>query len=151
MQIHTEPHQGYIYTGKVMYYLIENFYSDLGGLLEWPWMRFWDWVRSIPYLDDTVLTLDAFHEVLPRPAYFLNGILTALDCKKKAILIGSYATANGMPFSLIASCENNENEIHHVFPIVFEDGFWRNADATMPWNEYGEAKPNLKFAEELLP
>lgn len=150
MKIHSEAHQGYIYTGRVMYALIANYFEDLGELNGLPWLVFWKWVRDIPYSDDTVLTSDPFHEVLPRPAYFLNGILTALDCKKKAILIGSYATANKMPFVLLASCENQEGEIHHVFPMVF-DGKWCNADATMPWNEYGEAKPNLIFAEELLP
>jgi hypothetical protein len=151
MEIITKKHPGYIEVGQIMHGLIHGCASDLGNLARLPWPKFWNYVRNIPYLDDSGLTFDPFHEVLSRPAYLLSGAFSSLDCKKKSVLLGSHAYMNGMPYKLIAASENGSGDIHHVFPMVFDRGAWRNADATFSFLQYGAPKPTLDYAEELLP
>jgi len=147
----TESHKGHEYTGRLMHALARNYSSDLGAMLYWPWPVYWDFVRKIPYQDDPTLFLNPEREIVSRPKYMISGYFPALDCKKKSILLASHAWANRLPYKFLAGIENGGAEIHHVFPVVFDGRAWVNADATLPSNRYGEAKPFLTYAEELAP
>jgi hypothetical protein len=131
--------------------LAREFSSDLGDMLNLPWLEFWDIVRKIPYLDNGTLLSDPDHEILSRPKYVFSGAVPFADCKQKSLILLSYAIEHGIPIKLIASIENGGDEIHHVFPVVFHGGRWHNADATFPSNRYDAAKPMLTYAEELTP
>lgn len=98
-------------------------------------------VREIPYKKDTAPV-----EVVARPARLLNGeFSTGIDCKKKAILLGAWAAARGVPYRLIASSKRTDRKFHHVFPQVFIDGEWINFDATYKSMRPGTAKRGTAF------
>jgi len=153
MIISTETHKGHDYTAAVMYQMIRNFAEDLGDLAYLDWNTYFDLVRGIRYQNDADLTGSPFHEVVSRPWHILYSeiFLGGLDCKKKAILICAYAHRNGIPYRLIGAIENGGREVHHVFPLVFENGEWKNADATFPEYRYASPKPELTYAEVLQP
>lgn len=98
-------------------------------------------VREIPYKKDTAPV-----EVVARPARLLNGeFSTGIDCKKKAILLGAWAAARGVPYRLIASSKRADRKFHHVFPQVFIDGEWINFDATYKSMRPGTIKRGTAF------
>lgn len=134
-----------------MHELCREFYSDLGPALNWPFLAWFNFVRQIPYMEDGRLIGDPWHEVLSRPGYILNGTLPFADCKKKAILVGSWCWGNGMPYKFIACCEDGTGEIHHVFPLVWNGSGFTSADCTFPEQIFGEPKPTLSVAKELPP
>lgn len=134
-----------------MYQFAENFSSDLGGLACYPFPDFFSRVAEIPYQSDDDLFADVpgIVEVNARPALLLNRrIFPALDCKKKAILIGAWAHANGVPFRFLAVSEMPDQVVHHVFADVDLGDGWKTADATLPHYRIGQAFP-LTFATEL--
>lgn len=125
-------------TGNSMYWLVENFYTDLidfviGGkkcsdftIIEW-----FNLVRKIPYKIDIKPI-----EVIARPKFLLMKSNLGLDCKKKAILIAAWAKCNNIEFRFMTSSRRLDKKIHHVFPQLFLNNKWLNLDAT-----YREYKP----------
>jgi len=146
------PHEGKEYTGRWMYHFAENFNEDLGAFRFLPFARWYDRVAAIPYGSDDEIFPDSekeIIEVVARPEYLMNrATWPRLDCKKKAILIGAWAAANGVPFAFLAVSEKPSKEIHHVFPVVCLNGQWKTADATFPDYHIGQAFP-ITHAEEL--
>jgi len=147
------PHQGRAQTGRWMYHLAEKYADDLGALGRMPLMEFHSLVRNIPYASDDRAWGDPLREVVARPAYILEMLksqrVTGIDCKKKAILQGAWATSNGVPWELVAMSERPDKEIHHVFPLFRLGGKWVNMDATYARHTLGAAKPEMTHAERL--
>lgn len=152
LQIEAERHRGKELTGRYMYHFAEDFADDLGFGAAMPFARWHAKVGAIPYQsDDEIFPPDenGVIEVVARPAYLLNASMwPAIDCKKKAILIGAWCAANNVPFVFVASSEYPSREIHHVFPVVKMGNAWVTADATFPGYRIGQAYPITK-AEEL--
>jgi hypothetical protein len=150
VKVSYQDHEGKELTGREMYRLAEIYSSDLGEFAAWPFSAFFDYVRCIPYLSDEDRFPSRMVEVLSRPKYLLDrSIFPRIDCKKKAILIGAWATANQLPFRFVAVSHKPDKSIHHVFPqINFGDG-WINADATFPTFRPGQPQP-VTFAAELI-
>lgn len=124
-------------TARKMYEHCETYFDDLGPRLDLPLRAWWDEVRRIPYIEDP-----EWREVVARPKYLLDrGMFPALDCKKKAILIGSYLAGNGIPYRFVGSWESEDFDgVHHVFPQgQFPEG-WVNLDATYPSMRFGAVK-----------
>lgn len=146
------PHGGKGLTGKLMYHFADAYCEDLGLNRHARLPAFFADVRRIPYRsDDELFPSDAndVTEIVARPKYLLDRRLwPALDCKKKAILMGAWAACNGIPYAFVAVAEYPEKSIHHVFPLLFVDGEWITADATLPENYLGQSFPLTK-AEEL--
>lgn len=152
VEITSFPHKGKEQTGRMMYHFAEAYRGDIGPSR---FARLPSWfaeVSRIPYKsDDEIFPSDAGEvvEVVARPRHLLNRkIWPALDCKKKAILMGAWAACNGIPFAFVAVSENPDKVIHHVLPFLCVDGEWISADATLPEYELGQAFPFTK-AEEL--
>ena len=146
-------HGGKELTGRYMYHFAENYSSDLGGLRSLSFPAWYDRVKSIPYRsDDELFPEEAGRvvEVVARPGVLLSRrIWPGLDCKKKSILCGAWASANRRPFAFLAVSEIPSREIHHVLPVIDFDGRgFRTADATFPEYEIGAAFP-ITYAEEL--
>lgn len=142
-------HEGKELTGRQMYHLAETYARDLDGLENLPFPDFYDRVKSIPYESDDERFPGVVLEVVARPKYLLDrNVFPRLDCKKKSILIGAWATANGCPFSFLAVSELPSKEVHHVFPIINYGEGWKTADATFPDFEIGQKFP-LTYFEEL--
>jgi len=129
-----------------MYQLIETFHSDLdhiaaisGGvkrdIVRMSLPEFYNVVRKIQYRRDTKPV-----EVVSRPSHILKFSRLGMDCKKKAILLGSFLRTRGIPYRLIGSSKNPNGKIHHVFPQAFLNGEWRNVDATYPHYRMYEKK-----------
>lgn len=148
------PHSGRAQTARWMYHLAEKFAGDIGHLAQLPLMDMHAFVGSLPYASDDRAWGDPFREVVARPRYLLemlkNGEISGIDCKKKAILLGAWATRNGIPWELIAMSERPDKEIHHVFPLLGLGGTWVNADATYSRYRLGAAKPEMTNAERLF-
>ena len=95
--------------------------------------EFFDLVRSIPYKRDSEPV-----EVVARRKIIFKNYLSGLgkDCKKAAILIGSYLEIKKVPWRLATVSTRPDRKIHHIFPQAnFGSGFV-NLDAT-----YGNMRP----------
>lgn len=136
-------------TGHEMRDTVDRYYSDLGNYLGWPFSAWFDFVRLIPYVSDDTRFPERIIELIPRPAYLLDrGLFPQIDCKKKAILIASWARGNGLPYRFLAVSSRLDRRVHHVFPQIDFGAGWVTADATFPDFQAGQAQP-LTFAAEL--
>lgn len=149
MKIETEILKSRNQSAQSMYKCAEWIY-DLGTHLDSTLLNFYKFVQAIPYLEDS-----NFSEVVGRPKYLLNPkTFKGLDCKKKAVLILSWALAHNIPSRLIASSQRPDKKIHHVFTQLKIEGEWKTVDPTYPQNQGGEilfsSKPDLTAAEELI-
>lgn len=125
-------------TGAEMRRLVKNYWKDLGNYIEMPLNNFFEFVKRIPYTEDNAA------EIIARPGIILNSAYA--DCKKKAILLASWAEAHGIPWRFLAISERPDKQIHHVFPQFKINGIWKNIDATYPEFVIFEGKPNLTRA-----
>lgn len=145
--------QGKELTGEEMYSLTESFFADIGSRAREPFSSWFDYVKMIPYESDEDKIPERVVEFVARPLYTMNrAMLPRIDCKKKSILIGSWARANDLPYRYIAVSDSPDREVSHVFPqIDFRDGRgWVNVDATLPGNKIGQGY-QVTFAAELKP
>jgi len=152
IEFQKEPYTGKELSGQRMYEMCFRFFADLDGLERLPFPDFFDRVRGIPYATDEEIT-GRDDEVAARPLYLLDRkIFPFLDCKKKAILIGSWARAQKPPlaFRFLAVSEYPDKKIHHVFPQIDFGAGWINCDATFSNFKIGMGHPVTR-AEELVP
>jgi hypothetical protein len=139
--------------------LVDTFHTDLNALFlekmdgrrmklsDLPLPKFFNFVRTIPYRRDPVKPVA--REIVARPYYLVKHNRIGLDCKKKAILIGSWLRANAVPFRFIGSSQRNDKKVHHIFPQAWIEGTWKNVDATYPDYMLFQPKNDLTFAEVL--
>lgn len=143
MKIGIERLQSRVQTGTAIYKMAE-YYEDLGKLLDLTLQDFFNYVKKIPYIEDSE------NEIVSRPKYILSKTLPGADCKKKAVLIGAWLTAHGIPWRLVAISERPDRQIHHVFPQAFLLDKWKTIDATYP--EYRLFSPKQYATKaEILP
>jgi len=140
MRIGTEKLTDRIQSGRSIY-RSAKYFNDLGQYLDTTLSEFYNHVKNIPYKEDESA------EIVGRPKYLFD--FPALDCKKKAVLIGSWLEAHGIPWRLIAVSERPDRQIHHVFNQAWINNNWRNIDATYSDYKLFEAKPEVTAAEEL--
>lgn len=132
-----------VQTGYAIY-ASAKYFNDLGIHLDKSLNEIFDFVRKIPYQED------GESEIIARPKFLLNKkYFPALDCKKKAVIIGAWLEAHGLPWRLIAISEKSDKKIHHVFPQAKIDGDWLNIDATYPEYFLFQPKKHATFGEEL--
>jgi hypothetical protein len=154
MTVQRIPLKDKLQTASAMYDLISRYHTDLDSVFvsksnkalpvsQLPLQDFYNLVRRIPYRQDTKPV-----EVLARPYYLLKGKDKGLDCKKKALLLGSYFKYHKIPFRLIGTSSRSDKSIHHVFPQVKLSGNWQNADAT--YSDYYLFQPKEVTAFEIL-
>lgn len=152
MRIATARLQSKEQTGRAMHALVRATAGDLDRmqlsgdnrpLSCLPLREYFDIVRKIPYRRDSSPV-----EVIARPG-FMFGDQTALDCKKKAVLIAAWAKQNGVPYRFIASSNRPDRKITHVFPQLRISGDWRNMDATYVYYRPGQRK--RLTAAQILP
>lgn len=137
-------------TAKTMHALVNKFCKDLTQfnvntesgvktLNNLTMKEFFDFVRKIPYrMDNSPI------EVISRPAHIIKLRGSGMDCKKKAVLIGSYLKCNNIPYRFIASSNKPNKKIHHIFPQVLLGGEWKNLDATYEYYLMFEPKKVTK-------
>lgn len=130
-------------TAKRIYSSAE-YWRDLGSGLDTDLRTWFEYVRQIPYFEDTEAA-----EIVGRPKHLLNEKLFpyGLDCKKKAVLIGAWLNAHGIKWRLVTVSEKKNKEIHHIFPQAFLNGTWKNIDATYSDYELFENKPEVTRAQ----
>ena len=144
MKVDVQELRSRLQTGKQIYQMAKLF-GDLGNQLDTTLQQFYDYVRGIPYREDNF-----FAEIVSRPAYLMDKTkFPDLDCKKKAVLLGAWLNAHGIPWRLIASSERPDKMVHHVFILALINGSWYPIDATYPDYKLFQAKPELTYAEEL--
>ena len=144
-------HEGKERTGRAMYAMVSDHWRDLGIYLAFAFPDWFALVRSIPYLSDDERFPNRVLETVSRPAWSLDPrLLPRIDCKKKAVLIASWAKGNGFPFRFIAVSHDKSKTIHHVFPQIDFGHGWVNVDATFPTFGIGDLQP-ATYAEVLLP
>lgn len=143
----TRPLRNKEQTGKAMYrmVMIGLAGNDLGGAASMPLPSFFDGVRKIPYQRD-----QKGRETVARPALLLREF-PALDCKKKAILMGAFLASKKVPFRFIAVSESPTKKFHHVFVLAWVAGKWRPVDATYAKYKLFEKKPRVTRWQILQP
>lgn len=115
------------------------------ALCDIPIIEFFIYVKNIPYRRDPSPL-----EIVARPYYILKHQNLGMDCKKKAVLIGSYCQYNRIPYRFIGSSKRKDKRVHHIFPQVILEGSpgWQNFDATYDYYNPFEKK-YLTHAEVL--
>ena len=123
------------------------FYNDLGNLLDTSLTQFFNFVKDIPYKEDS----DP-NEIVSRPKWLLDKkLFPGLDCKKKATLMGAWFNAHGVPWRLVAISERPDKQIHHVFVQALLEGKWKNVDPTYSDFKLFEPKKAATYGEILTP
>jgi len=129
-------------TTDTMRELVNTFSSDLDHIYindqkasALPLDQFFDYVRKIKYRQDHKPV-----EVIARPNHILRYSYLGMDCKKKTLLLSSWAKQNKIPFRFIASSKRKDKKIHHIFPQLKINNQWLNVDATYPDYKLGEPK-----------
>jgi hypothetical protein len=145
-------------TAKRIKLLVERFHGDLdnvfiplrnGGIRKMSDMTlqdFFNFVRRIPYRRDT--TNPHPKEIISRPHYIVKHRNLGMDCKKKAILLGSFLRCQGIPYRFIGSSQRRDRRVHHIFPQAFIGGNWKNVDAT--YSDYRLFQPKRVTFSEVL-
>jgi len=122
-------------TGAAMSRLVTTYYKDLGKLLKLPFGAFFAFVKALPYVADP-----KNEETVSRPCYSIRPSHSPRDCDDKAVLIGSYLFAAGIPFQFVAVAKN-PGPLHHTFAIaIMPSGRRVHCDATYKENTLGENK-----------
>jgi hypothetical protein len=151
VELEIREHEGKELTGAEMHRLIRGYWSDLAGVLSCPFPQWFDSVRLIPYISDEERFPGRVIELVPRPAFLMDrNLFPQIDCKKKSILLSSWAWGNKIPYRLLAVSHRPDKEVHHVFPQIDFGNGWINADATFPQYRIGMPQP-VTFATELTP
>jgi Transglutaminase-like superfamily len=144
-------------TAKRIKLLVEQFHGDLdrvfvplkdGGVQKMSDMtlqKFYDFVRLIPYRRDPSRPP---REVVARPYHIIKHRSLGMDCKKKAILLGSFLRCQGVPVRYIGSSQRKDHKVHHIFCQAFLNGLWKNVDAT--YRDYRLFQPKQVTFSEVL-
>lgn len=132
-------------TGRALYSFVERFSGDIGSLSKLSLPEYFNLVKRIPYARDK-----RGEEWIVRPKLLFKEF-PEMDCKKKSVLMGSYAKENKIPMRFLAVSEMPNKKFHHVFPQFFIRGAWRNVDATYQRFKLFQNKPRLTKAEILKP
>ena|SRR4030067_2756122 len=99
-----------------------------------PLQDYYDLVRMIPYSED-----NEGLEIIGRPKRIIT--FPSLDCKKKAILIGSFCAYHNYPYRFAVVSQRKDMEFHHIFPEIKINGKWISFDATYSDYYIGQIKP----------
>lgn len=130
-------------TGRAIYRQAKNF-RDLKNGIDTTLKEWFDFVKSLPYAENP----DGI-EIVKRPAFVLNNLKEPIDCKQKAVLMGAWLEAHGIPWRLVAVSERPDKIIHHVMIQAKISGRWKNIDATYNTFKLFEPKVDVTYAEEL--
>jgi len=140
MRIKSRRLYGKEQTGAEMYRLVDQTAADINGLSKIPLCDYFDLIKNIPYRRDIKP-----REIIARPRHLLKFRNAGLDCKKKSILLASWAKQNKIPFRFVATSKRKDRRVHHVFPQILLSGQYINVDATYPHNRINENKPVTKI------
>lgn len=142
-----QPLQDKSQTAKKMYSIVRDTANDLKNVkicgtpaANLCLKDFFQYVRTIPYRRDP-----RPREIIARPKHLLKYRESGLDCKKKAILMGTWATVNNIPFRFVATSKTPDKRIHHVFPQLLISGRFIDTDATYPTNRINAKKQYTKM------
>lgn len=127
-------------TARGMYDLVRQTSADIKNLKRLPLSDYFFFVKNIPYRQDRKP-----REIIARPEHLLKYRSSGLDCKKKAILIGSWAKENKIPFRFVATSRRPSGHIHHVYPELKISGRYIPIDATYSRNRINEKKPITNY------
>ena len=139
MEVKTWPLNSKYRTVKEIKFAVNNYYNDLKSfpaIMKMDTLTFFNFVKNIPYVRDMPES-----EIVSRPKYLLT-LFKALDCKKKAILFGSYMNLfyGSGSYRFVISSNRPDGAIGHIFTQIYSNGQWINADCTYAKNILGAKK-----------
>lgn len=114
---------------------VKKYHNDMYDLKNMSLVDIYMNVRNIPFYKD-----DEFFEVIARPGYLLDPeIFPGMDCKKKSIILASWAELNSYPWKFVTASDYANSDNHHIYPIIKIPKVGMIAvDATMPENRLGQ-------------
>lgn len=144
MELKAWPLNSKYRTVKEIKFAVNKFYTDLNdfpNLKKMNALEFYDFAKKIPYVRDVPDV-----EIVSRPKYLLT-LFKALDCKKKAILFGSFMKLKygDGSYRFVISSNRPDGAIGHIFTQIYTNGQWINADCTYPKNILGAKKKVTNF------
>lgn len=122
-------------TGQQMARLVSLYWSDLGAWLDRPFLEYYRFVCSLPYVSDPDNV-----ETVSRPLFTLNPDYRPRDCDHKAVLLAAWWYGHGRPVRFVASSCKPSKTLGHVFIQVGDGLFF---DAT--YNHYAEMLGNYPY------
>lgn len=141
--VHTfQPLQSPEHTGEEMMRLVKMYSKDIGNMAKWPFPRFYNFVKNLPYRADP-----QENEIISRPAKTLQADWPWRDCDDKAVLIASWLQENQIPFKFRASSSRPDKMLHHVYVVADFPAGQKVIDATYSKNILGQEVPYTKIQE----
>lgn len=146
----SEPLRDKRQTVKRIFWLADRFKNDLHTIYtarhgqrvpvsELSLREFYDFVKALPYKRDIEPV-----EIVARPSLVIERVLNGegKDCKKAAVLLGSYCNLNGIKWRLACISNRRDLQIHHIFNQVdmYLNGQYQNCDATYSYMSIFEPK-----------
>jgi hypothetical protein len=95
--------------------------------------KYYNFCLNIPYIQDS-----APIELIGRPTRIVT--LKGLDCKKKAVLIGTYCAFHNIPFRFCVVSQRPDKQFHHIYPEVKIKNQWISFDSTYRNYRIGQNK-----------
>lgn len=118
-------------TGHKMLYLVKQYWDDIGSMVDWPFLQYFNFVAELPYIADPKNI-----EAIQRPKFSLSSDAYFRDCDDKALLIGCWCYGNHVPFRFIACSYEKKDAPHHAIIEVESDNGPMYVDATYPGTPY---------------
>lgn len=131
-------------TAAEMRRIVEMYHDDIGAKKDLPLNEYYELVKALPYKPDPKGL-----EFVSRPRFTLDKNFPIRDCDDKAVLIGSYLYANGIPFRFEGSSKKNDGTLHHVYVIANMGGKELILDATYPYNQFGKEEKGIVYKTPL--
>jgi len=139
MRINSRPLVGAKDTGREMYKMVEDYYTDMAPWVDLSLLDIFKTVAELPFNFDP----DS-EELLKRPFYTMHSIGPGGDCDDKAICIASWAKLNGYPYRFVATGRKKPGQsifskilLSHVLAQVYIYDNWLICDATYAFNVFG--------------
>lgn len=132
-------------TAAEMLRLVQSYAADIGDKANWPLIRFFDFVKKLPYRADP-----PGNETISRPALSMRKEWPARDCDDKAILLASWCHMNKTPWCFVASSTRTDGTLHHVFLNAVINGKKTVLDATYPKNQFGETPNKERITKQIF-
>ena len=105
-----QPLRDVFQTAREMRRLVLEYWPDLGGWLDVPFISFFNFVCALPYRPDPPEV-----ETVSRPAYTLREGYAPRDCDDKAVLLACWCRGHGVPVRFVAISTQPGGEPNHVF------------------------------------
>jgi len=100
----------------------------------WDLKKIFNYIKDLPYVDDPKNdALSGYDDIELIKTPFLTNY-NGGDCDDKNVFLCSILKRQGIPYRFAVTSTTPEENLHHIYPEIFIDGYWMPFDATYNYN-----------------